>query len=152
MPTLLPVETCKIMCNLDKQSRDIVERQATVLRIAERDHDLTTARLAAETGISESTLRSYSTGTAMPLHNAVKLAAIIPDHLVSLWFEASGKVVLDRPGDEDAALAELLLEATGYAAEHVERFVDDGRHCHIDKAALKERARRVASVATRAAQ
>lgn len=138
------------MANVDRESQDIIARQETVLRLAERDHGLTIKRLSAETGLPDSVLRSYKTGTAMPLHNAVKLAAVLPDHLVSLWFEPAGKSVIDMPRDEDALMQELLREATGYAAEHVDRAAD-GAICHIDKSALRERARRLGTTATKVA-
>ncbi len=138
------------MANVDRESQDIIARQETVLRLAERDHGLTIKRLSAETGLPDSVLRSYKSGTAMPLHNAVKLAAVIPDYLISLWFEPAGKSVIDMPSDEDALLQQLLGETTSYSAEHVERQAD-GTICHLDKAALRERARRLGAVANKVA-
>jgi predicted transcriptional regulator len=150
MTALVNERVNTIMSNLDREQRDVVDRQERVLRLAERDHGLSISVLSAEAGLSESSLRSYKTGTAMPLHNAVKLASVLPDHLVSLWFEPAGKVVIDRASDEDALLDQLLLESTGYSAEHVERRAD-GVICPRDKEALRDRARRVAAVATKVA-
>lgn len=138
------------MSHNDRQSQDVIARQETVLRLAERDHGLTLAMLSAETHIPIATLASYKNGTAMPLHNAVKLARVLPDHLVSLWFETTGKVVVETQGDEHSLLGELLAAATAYSADHAER-IADGVICHRDKAALVEHARKLASIAGRVA-
>ena len=139
------------MSNLDREQRDVVDRQERALRLAERDHGLTIAVLAAETGLSESVLRSYRTGTAMPLHNAVKLARILPDHLVSLWFEPAGKMVLERGGEADAMLLQLLQETTRHSAKHAE-LIADGVLCPRDKAILGDSARTLAACASRLAR
>lgn len=136
------------MSHNDRQSQDVIARQETVLRLAERDHGLTLPLLAAETGIPAPTLNSYKHGTAMPLHNAVKLARVLPDHLVSLWFETTGKMVVETEGEEGSLLGELLAAATSYAADHAER-IADGVICHRDRAALNEHARKLASIAAR---
>ena len=138
------------MSNLDRAAQDVVSLQERVLRLAKRDHGLSLDVLSAETGISKTTLASYSNGTAMPLHNAVKLAAVLPDYLVSLWFEPAGKVVLDKTTDEDVRLEQLLLESTGYSAEHVQRGLD-GVICPRDREALRDRARRLAAVSQKVA-
>ena len=147
----MPQKVNTIMSNLDRQDQDVVSRQERVLRLAKRDHGLSLEVLTAETGISKSTLNSYTTGTAMPLHNAVKLSRVLPDYLVSLWFETAGKIVLDKSSDEDALLDQLLLESTGYSAEHVQRGAD-GVICPRDREALRDRARRLAAVSQKVAQ
>lgn len=134
--------------------QDIVSRQERMLRLAERDHGLTLAVLHAETGISKATLSSWKNDTAMPAYGLVLLSEVIPDDLVSLMFEPVGRcVVTCENGDGD--LDALAKESAGYNVEYL-----DARSPSSDggidltpreQARLKDRSRRIASVARRAA-
>lgn len=139
------------MTRRDGTKQDVTNQQEAMLRIAERDHGLTTARLSAETGIPVNTIRSWKrecAPVAMSLGDFVAVCRVIPDHLTSLCLEPAGKQIVDD-GSGDGLLTELLLETSGYAADHIERMAD-GAICHKDKAALAERAQRIASIAIKA--
>lgn len=139
------------MMSRDGTKHDVLTQQEAMLRIAERDHGITAKRLAAETGIPLSTVQSWKRDLApaqMSLGDFVAVCRVIPDHLTSLCLEPAGKQVVDD-GSGDGLLNELLLETSSYAADHIER-MSDGTICHRDKAALAERAQRIASIAIKA--
>ena len=86
--------------------------QADLFRIAERDHGLTITALARETGLSEAALRSYNAPNIfarakMPLWVFVRLAAVIPDDVMSIVFEPVGKCLTscETPDGDAHALA-----------------------------------------------
>ena len=116
-----------------------------MFRLAERDHHITRKRLQLETGIPYNTLKSYATGTEMPMSAFVKLAAVIPNELVSLLLEPAGKHLADDEADH-GSLHELAREVGHFSAEYIDA-VSDGSVTHIEKARLKDRARRLASAA-----
>lgn len=121
--------------------------QAELFRLAERDYGLTIAALATETGIPEKTLASYNLSNIfarakMPLWVFVELCKVIPDDATSIMVRPAHKCVLTLlPQDDD--LDKLTAEAVAFAADKLEREAD-GVVCHIDRAALAERARRLA--------
>jgi hypothetical protein len=128
---------------------DVTDIQRDVFRIGMDQHSLSPARLSALSGIPIDTIRSWARGTAMPFHGFVRLAPHFPDYLLSLMTEPSGKAVVTLE-DGDGNLDELGREAAGYVADKLER-ESDGVVCHMDKAVLKGRARRIAAAARRAA-
>jgi hypothetical protein len=135
-------------------AQDIISRQERMLRLAERDHDLTLSVLHAETGISKQTLSSWKNDVAMPAWALVVLSQIIPDHLVSLLFEPVGRcVVTCEHGDGD--LDALAKESAGYNVEYLDARSPNSEGGHDlsprEKANLKDRSRRIAAVARRAA-
>ena len=124
-----------------------------MLRLAERDHDLTLEVLAQETGIPKPTLASYKRGVAMPMFAFALLCDVIPDELTSLLLPAGKFVSSAEPegGDLDA----LAREAAGFNVEYL-----DAHHPNSDggtavtpreTANLKDRARRMAGTARAAA-
>jgi hypothetical protein len=127
--------------------QETLAAQAEMFRVAERDYGLTIAALAKETGIPESTLKSYNSSNIfarakMPLWVFVQLCTVIPDDVLSVALEPAGKCVLPLlPDDND--LDKLAAEAAGLVADKLAREAD-GNICHIDRAALAERARRLA--------
>jgi hypothetical protein len=107
-----------------------------MFRLAERDHGLRLKILELETGVPLGSLRSYATGTTMPVHVLLKLARVIPAHLVNLVTEPGGKVLADAEPDEadldDAVIAALEMalkwakarhpkSPSGVAIDHTER-------------------------------
>lgn len=89
-----------------------------MLRLAERDHDLTLTVLSAETGIDKGTLATYKRDVAMPAWALVALCEFIPDDLTSLMFEPVGKHVgSGTVGDGDFDTA--ALAANDFAGEVV---------------------------------
>ena len=121
--------------------------QAELFRLAERDYGLTIAALATETSIPEKTLASYNHSNIfarakMPLWVFIRLCKVIPDDVTSIMVEPAGKCILSLlPQDDD--LDRLTAEAVEFAADKLRREAD-GVVCHIDRAALAERARRLA--------
>lgn len=120
--------------------------QGELFRLAERDYGLTIAALATETGISESALKSYAQSNIfarakMPLWVFAELCKVIPDDVTSIMLRPADKCVLTLlPQDDD--LDKLTAEAVEFAADKLRREAD-GTVCHIDRAALAERARRL---------
>ncbi|MFZ5666933.1 MAG: helix-turn-helix domain-containing protein [Pseudomonadota bacterium] len=138
------------MADRDGTKHDVLAQQEAMLRLAERDYGLTAKRIAAETGIPLSTVQSWKrslTPAQMALGDFVAVCRVIPDHLASLCLEPAGKQIVDD-GSGDGLLQELLVETSGYAADHIERMAD-GTICHKDKAALAERARRIGNLAVK---
>ena len=135
-------------------AQDIISRQERMLRLAERDYGLTLDDLQAETGIPKPTLATYKRGTAMPAYALVLLAAVIPDDLVSLLFAPIGKHIATDTG-EDGDLDALAREGAGYNVEYLAAHdpeSDGGVHVTPrERANLKDKARRIAAVARRAA-
>ncbi len=97
---------------------DVIARQEAMLRLAERDHDLTINRLEAETGIPAVTLRTYKRDTMMPLAAFVKLCGVIPDSLTSLVLEPAGKRVETEHAPDGDAHA-LARDGSEYNVEYL---------------------------------
>lgn len=134
--------------------QDIISRQERMLRLAERDYDLTPTVLAAETGIPKPTIVSWKHGVAMPAWALVALSRVIPDELTTLLFEPVAKHVgTDDIGDGD--LDKLARESAGYNVEYLDArqpASEAGTELSPrERANLKDRARRVASTARKAA-
>lgn len=116
--------------------------QRAMFEAARRDHGLSLNVLAAATGIPYGSLRSYAPAkneqpaSAMPVHVLLKLAAVIPAHLINLMLDPGGKALTDAEPDEadldDAVIAGLELaikwakarhprSSSGVAIDHTER-------------------------------
>jgi hypothetical protein len=125
-----------------------------MLRLAERDHDLSLPVLAAETGISKHTLATYKRDVAMPVHVLVRLSRVIPDYLTSLLFEPVEKFV-GTTAPDDGDLHELAEESAEFLGEYTRsRSPKSAGGVHLvprEKENLKDRSRRIAAVARRAA-
>ena len=134
--------------------QDIISRQERMLRLAERDHDLTLAVLSAETGIPKPTLASWKKDTAMPAWALVLLSRVLPDELTSLLFEPVARYVGTCEGG-DGDLDALARESATYNVEylHARDPESDGGTALTprERATLKDRSRRVAAVARCAA-
>lgn len=100
----------------------LLSRQATVFRLAERDHGITQKLVHLETRMSLSAIGQYARGeTAMSGPALLKLLAMpqFPAALLSLLFEGTGRHVADDSGDsgDHEATADNCVEFTGrYAA------------------------------------
>ncbi len=134
--------------------QDIISRQERMLRLAERDYDITLAVLHAETGIAKPTLSSWKSDVAMPAWALVVLSQVIPDHLVSLMFEPVGRCVVTCE-NSDGDLDRLAKESAGYNVEYLDARSPGSDAGHElsprERANLKDRARVLASVGRRAA-
>lgn len=126
-----------------------IEAQARMFRLAQRDYGLTRKVLSLETGISYSTLKSWESGTEMPISGFVRLARVIPNELTSLLLDCAGKHVVDDAGD-DASIDELAVETGRFAADYIEANID-GNVTPIEREKLKDRARRIGSIAEKVA-
>lgn len=135
-------------------AQDIISRQERMLRLAERDYDLTLSVLSAETEIPKETLATYKRDTAMPAWTLVLLSRVIPDELTSLMFEPIGKHVgTDETGE--GYLDALARESAGYNVEYLDSRAPGSENGPAlsprEEARLKDRARRIAATARRAA-
>lgn len=141
------------MIDRNGTKQDVTSQQEAMLRLAERDHGLTTARLSAETGIPAVTIRSWKrecAPVAMSLGDFVAVCRVIPDHLTSLCLEPAGKQILGE-GEGEAQLHKLLAATADHTSDHIQRMAD-GKLCHVDRAALKESAGRIADLAIKVAR
>lgn len=129
----------------DRISRLTLEAQARMFRLAKRDHGLTRKAISLETGVPLPTLKSWESGTMMPLAAVNRLADVMPNYLLSLLTEPGGKRVEDA-GDEDDDLDAVAVEASGFVAEYVEA-KKDGRVTPIEKARLNHRRRKLKAAA-----
>lgn len=100
-------EPCEIMPHCTRTKEDVAGRVADMFRLAERDYDLTTKRLALLSGMSAETLNTYRNGTAIPLHAFVQLARYIPDDLLTMCVEPAGKFIASENGEGDLDTAGL---------------------------------------------
>lgn len=135
-------------------AQDIISRQERMLRLAERDYDLTPSVLHAETGIPKETQLSWRKDTAMPAWALVALCRVIPDELTSLLFEPIGKHIgTDDSGDGD--LDALARVSAGYNVEYLDARQPGSENgtdlSPRERAHLKDRARVVAATARSAA-
>lgn len=134
--------------------QDIMSRQMDMFRLARRDHDLTANRLSKLSRIPETTIQSWCKGSAMPAWALVVLSAYLPDELTSLMFEPAARYVgTAEPGDGD--LDALAREGADYNVEYL-RARDPGSDAGPElspreKAILRDKARRIAATARRAA-
>jgi hypothetical protein len=143
------------MADREGTNSEVLAAQAEMFRLAERDHKLTLKAISTETGIELTTLKSWCRSNIFArarigLPDFVVLCKVIPDDCTSLVLEPAGKHVATSDC-EDGDFNELTTEAVGFAADKLAREAD-GVICHIDEAKLKERARRLQSVAQRASR
>lgn len=122
-----------------------VDTQADVFRLAKARYGLSTARLAARSDIPETTLATWGKGTSMPAWAMVELARHIPPDLMNLLLEGAG-FCLTPLQHVDSEMDDLAYEATGFTHELLEAR-RDGKVTPIERAHLKEKARRVAAAA-----
>lgn len=134
--------------------QDIIARQERMLRLAERDHDLTLAVLSAETSIPKPTIASWKHDVAMPAWALVCLSKHIPDDLTSLMFEPVNRFVGSCVSG-DGGLDALARESAGYNVEYLNARDPEGDGGSAltprERAILKDKSRRVAAVARCAA-
>lgn len=132
------------MADLPQRARNSVELQREVFRLAEAEHGLSVTVLARTRKIPLSTLRSWRTGTQMPLWAIGELD--LPDDLASLLLAPWQKHVgTNDPGDED--FDALGLEALGLAGEvaaaRSPHSPGGTAIVHTEVAQIKARARRI---------
>ena len=137
------------MADIPLPGRDSVEAQRELFRLAAKE-GLTIPVIARRSPLHESTMKGWRDGAAMPAWAIGALGeAGVPDHLLSLLLEPFRKHVgTDETDDGD--LNALGREGAHYLAEKTDAEAD-GVVTPIERARLKERARRVAGVARRAA-
>lgn len=129
------------MADLDVAARNSVALQREMFQLAEHEHGLSVAVIARTRGLSASTVKGWRDGAAMP---AWALGALrLPDDLTSLVLSPYGKHIGTDETDGDPCVDGLARETAGFTAEYMERAAD-GKICHIDRAALKKRARKLA--------
>ena len=138
------------MANIPLAGRDSVEAQREMFRLAQKELGLSIPVIAKRSPLCESTLKGWRDGAAMPAWALGALGdAGVPDHLLSLVMEPFGRHIgTDETGDGD--LDALGRESAHYLADKTDAEAD-GVVTHIERAKLKEAARRIAPIARRAA-
>lgn len=140
------------MADLSRLARNSVELQREMFRLAEHEHGLSIAVLAKTRDIPASTLKGWRDGTVMPTWAIGELR--LPDDVTSLILTPYAKHVgTDETDDGD--LDALAKEAAGYNVEYLDaRSPSSERGPDLsprERASLKGRSRRLASVARAAA-
>ena len=97
--------------------------------------------LEAATGIGEETLRTYSAGVAIPLHNLLRLIRALPDEAANMLLEPSG-YMLAPIEPRESTWDGLAAEAAGFVSD-VCTARADGTIDHREDAQLKERTRKL---------
>lgn len=138
------------MADIPLPGRNSIEVQADLFRLAKRDYGLSLEVIAANSPLKLGTLKGWQAGAAMPAWAIGALGtAGVPDHLLSMLLEPFGKHVGTDESD-DGDLDALGREGAHFLAEKADAEAD-GVVTHIERAGLKNRARRIAGVARRAA-
>lgn len=138
------------MAILPAPGQDSVEAQRELFRLAAKECGLSIPVIAARSPLHESTMKGWRDGAAMPAWALFQLgAAGVPDHLLSLVGAPFGKHVGSDETD-DGDIAALAREGAHFLAEK-EDAEADGKVTPIERAKPKERARRIAGVARKAA-
>jgi len=135
------------MADSNNLQRNSIALQQEMFRLAESELGLSIAVLSRTRDIPISTLKGWRAGAAMP---AWALGALrLPDDLTSLVLSPYLKHV-GTDEQDDGDLDSLAVEASGFAADYIERKAD-GVICHRDKAALGRRARKIVPIARKVA-
>ena len=98
---------------------DILNAQARIFRLAERDHGLTLKAISLDSGIPYNTLRTYKghngAQAMMPVSALCRLVGVIPDELLSHMFDPVNRQIVHD--DDDGCLDRLGDDADSVATE-----------------------------------
>lgn len=131
------------------KSRNSVDRQADLFRLADARHGLSRATLATLTGIAPSTLKGWANGAAMPAWALGALGeAGVPDELLTMVLAPFRRNVGTDEGERNA-LRELAVESAGFASKYLHAN-EDGKITPTEEAELLEAADRLHAVTRRA--
>lgn len=140
------------MTDTSPQARNAIARQSDLFRLARSRYDLTRKSLSTLSGISESTLKGWENGAAMPAWAIGALGeAGVPDDLLSLVTAPFGRAVTTIADNDGSELDDL-----GEAADELASEVRQARHPRSpggvaivpqEAAVIKETGRRVVSMA-----
>jgi hypothetical protein len=139
------------MADLSQKARNSVELQRELFRLAEAEHGLSIAVLSRTRKIPISTLKGWREGSAMPAWALGELE--LPDDLASLVLTGYRRAVITITDDGEQAedFDNLGLEALGLAGEiqqaRTENSPGGTNIIHIEKEAIRKRARRVSGQA-----
>lgn len=102
-----------------------LKAQATMFRLAEREHGLTLKAISLDTKIPYETLRSWKGNKGaqamMPVWSISALAGVIPDELLSLLVDAGDRHLVHNDDDDE-------LDDTADVADEYARAVRRARH------------------------
>lgn len=142
------------MCNDHREFQNYVNAQREMFSEA-RKNGWPPRLLAKKAKLPPTTVEGWANGTAMPTWAFSILCRFLPDDVSSMMLEPSDKHITTVEPDE-AAIDDLCAEASELTADYVR-----ARHpaspggvriVHTEEAPLKQRARRVAVLATAAAK
>ncbi len=125
-------------------SRRIADRQIRMFAMfVGRGCHVTRAALEAASGISESTLRSWAEGAAIPLHGVLLLAQHLPAEAIDMLFEPAGMRLIEREKTE-TNWDDLAATASVFTADICDARAD-GVIDHEENARLRRGARHLAA-------
>lgn len=85
----------------------VAETQRDIFRLAEREHGLTRKLAADKSGIKYDQLCAYARGEhIMPVTEVLKLCDVVPDYLLSRFFDCVGRHL--RANDDAADPLEMI--------------------------------------------
>lgn len=128
------------MADLDGLARDIAARQVTMFAMfVGQGRFATRAALSRASGIPESTLKDYASGTAMNLATVLHLRRFLPAEAINMLSEPGDARIVDTEAsdtnwDEIASSAAQLVGDICDARK-------DGKIDHVEDRHLRQRAR-----------
>ena len=138
------------MADVPPNGRDSIDAQRDLFRLAAKECGLTIAAIAARSPLCASTMKGWREGAAMPAWAIGALGeAGVPDHILSLVLEPYGRATI-TPETNDGDLDALSREGAHFVADHADARAD-GKVTPIERDGLRERARRLASLARKVA-
>lgn len=142
------------MCNEHAEFQNYEKIQIEMFAAA-KEKGFPPSLLAKKAGLPNSTVAGWAAGTAMPVWAFSILCRQLPADIASMMFEPSEKMLVPVDADEEL-LDELCCEAAELSAEH-----SRSRHpkspggvaiVHTEKMPMKQRARRIAALASAVAK
>lgn len=103
--------------------RNVLDTQARIFRLAERDHGLTRKAISLDSGIAYDSICNYAKGeTQMPVAALYALIGVIPNDLLSLLLPVGHAIVrapeaLDHDELEEAARAYLAEKGDAHRSD-----------------------------------
>lgn len=133
----------------DRLREITLETQGDIFRLAERDHGLARKVISSKSGIEYDALGTYARGEhVMPLTEVLKLCDVVPDYLLSRFFDPVGRHLVPN-AERDGDLEEVVREAAGLTNDYVHA-ATDGRVTPIERAKMRQQVTRLAMTATAA--
>lgn len=139
------------MADVRHLAQDVAERQMSMfVMFIGQTRAVNYPALAEATKIPLSTLRTYASGAAMPIHALLALSQHLPAAAIDMLTEPAGKRLIDMERSETNWDA-LAAKTCGLTFEICDAR-SDGQIDHVEEARLRATARALAAELTSAAE